>query len=93
MDDNVSNRTVLHHQLSSWHIAHDAVDSGAEALELLRREAQSSHPYDIALLDIHMPGMSGIELASAIRGDPPDRLDPSANACLRSRAHHGRSGG
>ncbi len=69
VDDNLSNRMVLHHQLSSWHIAHDAVDSGAAALELLRREAQSSHPYDIALLDLHMPGMSGIELASAIRGD------------------------
>ena len=69
VDDNESNRKMLHHQLSSWQIAHDAVDSGAAALDALRREAEAGHPYDIALLDMCMPGMNGIELASAIRAD------------------------
>ena len=40
---------------------------GAQALELLAR-----HVVDVALLDVNMPAMSGIEVAGAIAGDFPD---------------------
>jgi DNA-binding NarL/FixJ family response regulator len=40
---------------------------GAQALELL-----AEHRVDVALLDVHMPGMSGIEAAGTIAVDFPD---------------------
>jgi two-component system, sensor histidine kinase and response regulator len=70
VDDNESNRRMLHHQLASWRIAHEAVDSGAAALATLRDATDTQRPFDIALLDMRMPGMNGLELAAAIRADP-----------------------
>jgi len=42
---------------------------GAGALELLRDAEASAASYDVALLDMEMPGMNGLALAQAIRGD------------------------
>jgi two-component system chemotaxis sensor kinase CheA len=43
-----------------------AVASAQEALTLLSEDAA----FDVVLTDIEMPGMSGFELASAVRGNP-----------------------
>ncbi len=69
VDDHPANRAVLEHQLAAWHmVSQSAVDgpSGLAALRDHRREA----PFDLAILDMQMPGMDGIMLARAIRGDP-----------------------
>ncbi len=42
-------------------------DSGERALELLRGEG----PFDLLISDVVMPGISGIELATAARRDRP----------------------
>lgn len=51
-----------------------AVSSGEEALERLTPGAASSPPaeVDVLMLDIHMPGMNGIETASAAHAVRPD---------------------
>ena len=43
---------------------------GNRALELLRAAAAQHEPYDIVLMDTQMPGITGFELARAIKGDP-----------------------
>jgi CheY-like chemotaxis protein len=45
------------------------VDSGEKAIEALRR-ASTGEPYQLLLMDWKMPGMDGIETATAIRKDP-----------------------
>jgi PAS domain S-box-containing protein len=70
VDDNATNRKILSHQLGSWAMIHDEVDSGARALEVLRAAAVDGTPYDLAVLDLLMPGMDGFELARAIKSDP-----------------------
>src|SRR4029077_3606738 len=45
-------------------------DSGIHALELLRSAAADGAPYDLAVLDLMMPGMDGFELARTIKSDP-----------------------
>jgi two-component system sensor histidine kinase/response regulator len=69
VDDNATNRKILVHQTASWGMNPVEAESGAAALELLRASIQSSEPFDVALLDLMMPGMDGFELARAVKQD------------------------
>jgi signal transduction histidine kinase/CheY-like chemotaxis protein len=69
VDDNPTNRTILQHQLSSWGMTADAVDGGLLALEALRAASSQGLPYDLAILDMQMPGMDGLEVARTILAD------------------------
>jgi two-component system response regulator AlgR len=57
-------------------VAAEAAD-GAQALALMRTQC-----FDVALLDIHMPGLSGMALANALRtfADPPAIVFVTAHA-------------
>ncbi|MCA9974073.1 MAG: PAS domain S-box protein [Anaerolineales bacterium] len=66
VDDNATNRRILIKQGELWGMAPRAVASGDEALALL----QSGASFDVAILDMHMPGMDGMALAQAIRRLP-----------------------
>jgi PAS domain S-box-containing protein len=70
VDDNATNRKIVHHQIISWGMRNGSVASGPEALEILRREAALGDPYDFAILDYQMPVMDGLTLAKAIKADP-----------------------
>ena len=73
VDDNATNREILHHQLQAWGMRDDGVASGGEALARLRVAQASADPYAIVLLDAVMTGMNGLELAAAIQDDPQVR--------------------
>jgi signal transduction histidine kinase/CheY-like chemotaxis protein/HPt (histidine-containing phosphotransfer) domain-containing protein len=70
VDDHETNRRILHKQISSWGMEDGMAQGGEEALAMLRAAAGSGEPYDLAILDMQMPGMDGIQLARAI-GDEP----------------------
>ena len=70
VDDNATNRKILSHQLSSWGITYEEADSGVRALELLQSAAAQGQAYELAILDLMMPGMDGFQLARAIKSDP-----------------------
>jgi PAS domain S-box-containing protein len=63
VDDNATNRKILVKQATLWGMAPQAVESGLAALKLLKADA----PFDCAILDMQMPEMDGIMLASEIR--------------------------
>ncbi|HEY4299253.1 MAG TPA: response regulator [Candidatus Didemnitutus sp.] len=65
VDDNETNRRILTSQLQRWGLSCHACAEPAEALLYLRE-----HTADIALLDMMMPGMNGVELAAAIHAMP-----------------------
>ncbi len=70
VDDNATNRMILQHQVAAWGISADGAANGQLALEMLRAAARQETPYDLALLDMQMPGMDGLELARTIKADP-----------------------
>jgi PAS domain S-box-containing protein len=70
VDDNATNRKIMSHQLSSWGMSHSEAESARQALTLLKKAAAVGDDYDLAILDLLMPGMDGFELARAIKSDP-----------------------
>jgi signal transduction histidine kinase/CheY-like chemotaxis protein len=70
VDDNPTNCEILERYLDACSMAHDTARTGEQALALLRETAARQTPYDLALVDMKMPGMSGAELAQAVRGEP-----------------------
>ena len=69
VDDNETNRFILHEQVTSWGMESRSADSGPRALEMLYEACALGMPFDIAVLDMMMPEMNGIELAGRIRAD------------------------
>ncbi|MEO6939303.1 MAG: response regulator [Candidatus Kapaibacterium sp.] len=70
VDDNATNRKLLHHQLLSWKMRDESVNGGEQALEALREAALAAKPFQLAVLDMQMPEMDGLMLAKAIKSDP-----------------------
>jgi CheY-like chemotaxis protein/HPt (histidine-containing phosphotransfer) domain-containing protein len=70
VDDNETNRKILHYQLDGWGMRHDSAADGPEALVRLQREAAAADPYTLVILDMQMPEMDGVHVAQAIKADP-----------------------
>lgn len=70
VDDNQINREVVSQQLEAWGALVEQADSSAEALRMFDQYyCQHQKSYDIALLDMQMPHISGSELGQSIRAD------------------------
>jgi len=67
VDDNQTNRLIVKEQLDAKGIYCALADSGAQALQLLALAETDKHPYDLIILDMHMPEMDGLALAKTIR--------------------------
>jgi len=70
IDDNATNRMLLEHHARAWGMTHASAEDGPKALAILREAQRSGHPFDLALVDMQMPEMDGMELATHIHADP-----------------------
>ena len=70
VDDNATNREILKHQMESWRIQVACATGGEEALQMMAAATEGGQPYELAVLDMHMPGMDGLQLASMIKSHP-----------------------
>lgn len=62
VDDNQINRHILEQQLKQWEMIPVVASSGDEALQLLK-----DNHFDAVISDLHMPGMNGVALCTAIK--------------------------
>ena len=69
VDDNETNRVILHDQLSAWGMSVETVADGEAALALMRTALREEQPFDLGVLDLCMPGMDGLELGRRIAAD------------------------
>ena len=70
VDDNQTNRDILLHQLQGWRMRVRCVEGGPQALQALAEDAGAGRAFDLAILDMHMPGMDGLALAGEIQERP-----------------------
>ncbi len=69
VDDNATNRLILSEMLSSWGMAPTLTTGATEALAALRLAIEQQQPYDLVLVDGHMPDVDGFMLARQITDD------------------------
>ena len=73
VDDNATNRRILVELLASWGMT--AVEA-ADHAEAVRAADAASKPFALALIDMHVPGSSGDEIAAALRNSRSCALAP-----------------
>ncbi len=69
VDDNVTNATMLHHQLENWGMRDSHALHADEAMRLLHAAVAAGDPFRLAILDMQMPDVSGLTLACRIQAD------------------------
>ena len=96
VDDNQTNRDILAQQLQGWGMQVTCAGGGRQALELMAQAARDELPFKLALLDMHMPQMDGLQLAdeiharAALASTPLVMLSSTyANVSQRARDHAG----
>jgi CheY-like chemotaxis protein len=67
VDDNSTNRRVLALQTGKWGMTPRDTASPEEALAWI----DAGEPFDLAILDMHMPTMDGVELARRVKASRP----------------------
>jgi PAS domain S-box-containing protein len=72
VDDSATNREIVRRQAESWGMLVEAVESPIEALA----RVQSGESFDVAVLDMQMPEMDGLELARQLRRYRDERALP-----------------
>ncbi|MCK5841957.1 MAG: response regulator, partial [Candidatus Sabulitectum sp.] len=69
VDDNATNREILSTQFKAWGIRSEEVSDGPSALRILYESLKLNDPFDIAVLDMQMPGMDGETLGRVMQSD------------------------
>jgi len=67
VDDNMSSQELLTDYLKSWNMHVDAIDNGFDAIQMIYKAININNPFNIALIDMQMPGLSGEALGRAIK--------------------------
>jgi two-component system sensor histidine kinase/response regulator len=87
VDDNTTNRRILMEMTHGWGMEATETESGPDALGLMTVAKQDGNAFRLALIDGHMPGMDGFELAEQIKHDP--ELSGATVMMLTSSEYHG----
>jgi len=69
VDDNKTNREYIEKQLLYWNADVTTVSNGGEAIVQLHQSVDDGKGFEIAILDMQMPGFDGIDLGKAIKSD------------------------
>jgi signal transduction histidine kinase/CheY-like chemotaxis protein len=70
VEDNATNREIVLHQVTALGALGELAADGLAGLEAMRAALARGHPYQVALIDMKMPRMNGMELIRAVRADP-----------------------
>ena len=87
VDDSALNRRSLEHAAERWGAQCLTAANGHQALTLMRQAVAEGRACDLALIDMLMSDMTGLDLAEAIRADPA--LAPTRLVLLTAQGQRG----
>jgi CheY-like chemotaxis protein/HPt (histidine-containing phosphotransfer) domain-containing protein len=96
VDDNATHQRILEQYARDWGLQSASASDGSQALAVLRAAAIRGEPFDVAILDVQMPHMDGLELGRTITGDPAlaaTRLVLLTSVGVRGQAEQAKQAG
>jgi CheY-like chemotaxis protein len=69
VDDNATNRRILHEILRTWDMLPSCASGAEQALQMMRQAHAAGRPFQMVLTDSQMPDVDGFSLATQIRQD------------------------
>lgn len=87
VDDHAVNRNILKHQLVACGYQCECVEHPSKALDRLCEAIERGEPFDLAIVDMQMPGMDGLQLARYIKAD--ERISSTRLVLLTSMGQRG----
>ncbi|MFH1297353.1 MAG: response regulator [Bacteroidota bacterium] len=69
VEDNMVNQKIVSKYLNKWEASYDIAENGRIAVEMVTKNR-----YDVVLMDLHMPEMSGYEATQLIRAMEEDHF-------------------
>jgi signal transduction histidine kinase/CheY-like chemotaxis protein len=70
VDDHASNRAAWCDALAPLGVEVEDANDGAAALDSLRRAHAEQRPFDVVVLDLHMPSQNGLDVVRTMRRTP-----------------------
>ncbi len=70
VDDNATNAEILDYHTQAVGMRCATAVDGLAGLQSLRQAAREGNPFELAIIDMKMPRMDGLALATAVRNDP-----------------------
>jgi signal transduction histidine kinase/DNA-binding response OmpR family regulator len=70
VDDNYTNRRILHEMLLRWKMVPELAESGPAGIAMLRHAVAEQRPYPLVIIDRHMPEMDGFIFLEQVHADP-----------------------
>ena len=70
VDDDKTNRILLAELLTRWGMKPHCVNGGVAGLAAIAEAHRKTQPFDLVVLDCHMPDMDGFSMAEKIRMNP-----------------------
>ncbi len=74
IDDNENNLSILEHTLALSGMRTLKARAGLEVMPALRKALEENDPFDICILDIQMPDISGYDVSKLVRQDAEPRI-------------------
>lgn len=71
VEDHETNRAVLENMLGAWGLHVTCAVDGQDALEIIERESREGRHFDLALVDMQMPRLNGVQFARVLRDSRP----------------------
>jgi signal transduction histidine kinase/DNA-binding response OmpR family regulator/HPt (histidine-containing phosphotransfer) domain-containing protein len=68
-DDSEANRSILERECRAWGLDCVVVDGGAAALEIMLQGVAAGRVFHLAILDMEMPDMNGLEVVHAMKAN------------------------
>ncbi len=70
VEENTTNRNYFATLLESWGCCHQEAANALDALVAMRSAAEAGEPFQLAVLDMHLPVIDGESLGRLIKADP-----------------------